>query len=107
MNARISPEMMQFIHKLVSTFDIGLEQSNVGSLGNTSGSGGGGPLSQESLAKQTQVAPKDRSAFLRLKTQFTSDFDFSSPGAKRLHNLMSKLKRWIKILELKTKSLQK
>ena len=31
----------------------------------------------------------------------------SSPGAKRLHTLMTKLKRWIKILELKTKSLQK
>ena len=34
-------------------------------------------------------------------------FSCSSPGAKRLHTLMAKLRRWIKILELKTKSLQK
>ena len=66
----------------------------------------GGALSQETLAKRAQAAAQDP-AFQRLKTQFASDFDFSSPGAKRLHNLMSKLKRWIKILELKTKSLQK
>lgn len=32
---------------------------------------------------------------------------FSSPGPKRLSVLITKLKRWIKILELKTKSLQK
>eukprot|EP00731_Ephydatia_muelleri_P009310 Em0004g1648a len=44
---------------------------------------------------------------LSLKTQFTTDFDFSNPGAKRLHNLITKLKKWIKILELKTKSLPK
>ena len=31
----------------------------------------------------------------------------SSPGPKRLSVLITKLKRWIKILELKTKSLQK
>ena len=100
-NARISPEMMQFVHKLVSTFGIGLEQSGLVSTGNV-----GGALSQETLAKRAQAAAQDP-AFQRLKTQFASDFDFSSPGAKRLHNLMSKLKRWIKILELKTKSLQK
>ena len=100
-NARISTEMMQFVHKLVSTFGIGLEQSNHGSSGSV-----GGPLSQETLAKRAQAAAQDP-AFQRLKAQFASDFDFSSPGAKRLHNLMSKLKRWIKILELKTKSLQK
>ena len=95
-NARISPEMMQFVHKLVSTFGIGLEQSGLVSTGNV-----GGALSQETLAKRAQAAAQDP-AFQRLKTQFASDFDFSSPGAKRLHNLMSKLKRWIKILELKT-----
>ena len=99
-NARISPEMMQFVHKLVSTFGISLEQSGLASTGNV-----GGALSQEMLAKRAQAAAQDP-AFQRLKAQFASDFDFSAPGAKRLHNLMSKLKRWIKILELKTKSLQ-
>ena len=31
----------------------------------------------------------------------------SSPGPKRLNNLIVKLKRWIKILEMKTKSLHR
>lgn len=35
------------------------------------------------------------------------DFDFSVPGSMKLHNLISKLKKWIKILEAKTKQLPK
>ncbi|KAL5497642.1 hypothetical protein EMCRGX_G014153 [Ephydatia muelleri] len=57
----------------------------------------------EAVSKRASQDP----AFQRLKTQFTTDFDFSNPGAKRLHNLITKLKKWIKILELKTKSLPK
>ncbi|XP_042372847.1 transformation/transcription domain-associated protein-like, partial [Plectropomus leopardus] len=34
-------------------------------------------------------------------------FDFSVPGSMKLHNLISKLKKWIKILEAKTKQLPK
>ena len=100
-NARISQEMIQFVHKLVSTFGIGLEQTG----GSNSGTGAG-PLSHEALTKRAQAAAQDP-AFQRLKAQFTSDFNFSSPNAQRVHTLMAKLKRWIKILELKTKSLQK
>lgn len=36
-----------------------------------------------------------------------TDFDFSVPGSMKLHNLISKLKKWIKILEAKTKQLPK
>lgn len=36
-----------------------------------------------------------------------ADFDFSVPGSMKLHNLISKLKKWIKILEAKTKQLPK
>jgi transformation/transcription domain-associated protein len=43
--------------------------------------------------------------FQRMKTQFSSDFDFSAPGAMKLQNLIQKLKKWIKILEAKTKTL--
>lgn len=45
--------------------------------------------------------------FQKMKGQFTSDFDFSQPGATKLHNLINKLKIWIKILENKTKQLPK
>eukprot|EP00064_Thunnus_orientalis_P003681 superscaffoldBa00000311_g3692 len=37
----------------------------------------------------------------------SQDFDFSVPGSMKLHNLISKLKKWIKILEAKTKQLPK
>ena len=42
-----------------------------------------------------------------MKSQFTSDFDFTVPGAMKLQNLIQKLKKWIKILEAKTKLLPK
>ena len=99
-NARISPEMMGFVRKLVSTFGIGLEQTT------GSNSASVGPISHEALAKRAQAVAQDP-AFQRLKAQFASDFDFTSLAAQRVHNLMAKLKKWIKILELKTKSLQK
>jgi len=38
-----------------------------------------------------------------MKTQFTTDFDFSVPGSTKLHNVIQKLKKWIKILEAKIK----
>ncbi len=96
--------MMQFVRKLVSTFGIGLEQTGGGGTNSTSSAGG--PISHEVLAKRAQAAAQDP-AFQRLKAQFSSDFDFSSTNTQRVHSLMAKLKRWIKILELKTKSLQK
>lgn len=42
-----------------------------------------------------------------MKDQFKKDFDFSQPNAMRLHNLIGKFKKWIKILEAKTKLLPK
>ncbi|XP_019851030.1 PREDICTED: transformation/transcription domain-associated protein [Amphimedon queenslandica] len=101
-SVRIKPEMFQYVQKLVSSFGITAEQSNM-----TPGAAGtGNNSSQEALTKRAQAAAQDP-AFQRLKNQFDTDFDFSSPGPKRLSVLITKLKRWIKILELKTKSLQK
>ncbi len=93
--------MMGFVKKLVSTFGIGLEQTSGSNSSSTVG-----PLSHEALAKRAQAVAQDP-AFQRLKAQFASDFDFTSLAAQKVHNLMAKLKKWIKILELKTKSLQK
>ena len=77
--AWISPEMMKFVHKLVSTFGISLEQSGLSSTGNV-----GGALTQGTLSKRAQAAAQDP-AFQRLKAQFANDFDFSSPRAESLH----------------------
>lgn len=60
----------------------------------------------ESLARRAQVTIEDP-VFQRMKSQFTADFDFTVPGAMKLHNLIHKLKKWIKILEAKTKQLPK
>lgn len=42
-----------------------------------------------------------------MKGQFTSDFDFSQPGAMKLHNLIGELTKWIIILESNTKQMSK
>lgn len=65
-----------------------------------------GSAASESLARRAQATVQDP-VFQRMKEQFTSDFDFTMPGASLLHNLISKLKKWIKILEEKTKQLPK
>ena len=112
-STRITPELQQYVQKLVNSFGVSLEQSNAG-----------GTLSQEALTKRAQIAAQDPT-FQRLKAQFSGDFElrylqlishvlvvcymyttpYSSPGPKRLNSLIAKLKRWIKILEMKTKSL--
>lgn len=75
---------------------------------NSSVSGGGQYVSaaSESLAKRAQATVQDP-VFHKMKGQFTTDFDFSLLGAMKLHNLIHKLKKWIKILEARVKLLPK
>lgn len=98
--ATITPHTLHFVKKLVSTFGIGVE--NIGSSVNSNVSSS----ASESLARRAQVTIQDP-VFQRMKGQFTADFDFNVPGAMKLHNLIYKLKKWIKILEAKTKLLPK
>lgn len=118
--ATITPHTLNFIRKLVTTFGIGLE--NVSSVSSTFSS-----AASESLARRAQLTAQDP-VFQRMKSQFTTDFDFkwvscslvpisllcelsskvtifqsSVPGSTKLHNLINKLKKWIKILEAKIK----
>ncbi|XP_072415930.1 transformation/transcription domain-associated protein isoform X1 [Chiloscyllium punctatum] len=98
-DAKITPHTLNFVKKLVSTFGVGLENvSNVSTMFSSAAS--------ESLARRAQATAQDP-VFQKLKGQFTTDFDFSVPGSMKLHNLISKLKKWIKILETKTKQLPK
>ncbi|XP_066597811.1 transformation/transcription domain-associated protein isoform X1 [Prorops nasuta] len=100
--ATITPHTLNFVKKLVSTFGIGIENiSSSQNVNNTFGS-----AASESLARRAQATVQDP-VFQEMKGQFTSDFDFSVPGARLLHNLIKKLKKWIKILEGKTKQLPK
>lgn len=98
-DAKITPHTLNFVKKLVSTFGVGLENvSNVSTMFSSAAS--------ESLARRAQATAQDP-VFQKMKGQFTTDFDFSIPGSMKLHNLISKLKKWIKILEAKTKQLPK
>ncbi|EZA54681.1 Transformation/transcription domain-associated protein [Ooceraea biroi] len=100
-DATITPHTLNFVKKLVSTFGIGIE--NISSSQNMSTFGS---AASESLARRAQATVQDP-VFQKMKGQFTSDFDFTVPGARLLHNLINKLKKWIKILEEKTKQLPK
>ena len=66
---KITPEMLQYVQRLVGSFGINVDGSSSGSSGN------GTALSQEALSKRAQAAAQDP-AFQRLKNQFASDFDF-------------------------------
>lgn len=60
----------------------------------------------ESLAKRAQTTIQDP-VFQKMKQQFSIDFDFTLPGAMKLHNMILKMKKWIKILETKIRLLPK
>lgn len=100
--ATITPHTLNFVKKLVSTFGIGIE--NISPSQNMSSSFSS--AASESLARRAQATHQDP-VFHKMKNQFASDFDFTVSGARLLHNLISKLKKWIKILEEKTKQLPK
>ncbi|XP_054724829.1 transformation/transcription domain-associated protein-like [Uloborus diversus] len=99
-DSTVTPHTLNFVKKLVSTFGIGVE--NISTTVSTAMSSS----VSESLARRAQATAQDP-VFQKMKGQFTADFDFSVPGAMKLHNLIMKLKKWVKILEGKTKLLHK
>ncbi|XP_063882780.1 transformation/transcription domain-associated protein-like isoform X6 [Scylla paramamosain] len=100
--ANITPHTLSFVKKLVSTFGIGIE--NISS--SVSGGGQYASAASESLARRAQATVQDP-VFHKMKGQFTTDFDFIQLGAMKLHSLIHKLKKWIKILEARVKLLPK
>ncbi|XKL66766.1 hypothetical protein PGB90_010186 [Kerria lacca] len=100
-DAIISVSTHNFLKKLVSTFGIGLEMYT-----NTLSTVLFGNAGSESLARRTQITISDP-VFQTMKQKFTDDFDFSVPGSMKLHNFISKLRKWIKLLENKITGLPK
>ncbi|XP_028033958.1 transcription-associated protein 1 isoform X2 [Bombyx mandarina] len=101
-DATVTPHTLNFIKKVVSTFGIGIGIKSVTSTV----SGSFSSAASESLARRAQATVQDP-VFQKMKTQFTADFDFSQPNAMKLQNLIQKLRKWVKILEAKTKVLPK
>ncbi|KAF5284945.1 hypothetical protein FQA39_LY16900 [Lamprigera yunnana] len=96
--ANITPHILNFVKKLVSTFGIGVE--NISSSTNVTFNS----AASESLARRAEATYQDP-VFKEMKLEFAKDFDFSRSGAMRLHTLILKLKKWIKILENRSKML--
>ncbi|XP_029342180.1 transformation/transcription domain-associated protein [Acyrthosiphon pisum] len=108
-DAQITPHTLNFIKKLVSTFGIGIEllASNMAANSAAISTKGSFPGSgSESLAKRAQTTIQDP-VFQKMKQQFSIDFDFTLPAAMKLHHMISKMKKWIKILETKIRLLPK
>ncbi|KOB75140.1 Transformation/transcription domain-associated protein [Operophtera brumata] len=96
-DATVTPHTLNFIKKVVSTFGIGIGIKSFTSSAFSS-------AASESLARRAHVTVQDP-IFQKMKTQFTSDFDFTQPNAMKLQNLIQKLRKWVKILDAKTKIL--
>ncbi|KAI1279601.1 Transformation/transcription domain-associated protein [Halotydeus destructor] len=98
--AAVTPHTLNFVKKLVSTFGLGIENVSSVSSNYTQNA------ASESIARRAQLTSQDP-VFQKMKSQFTADFDFSSPQTVKLQLLIGKLKKWIKILENKTRLLPK
>merc|ERR1711971_422814 len=99
--ATITPHTLNFVKKLVATFGIGIEN-----FSNSGSSYTGSSAANESLVRRAQASQQDP-VFQKMKSEFSSSFDFTVPGAMKLQNLIQKLKKWIRILEAKTRTLPK
>lgn len=87
---------------MISVFYVILISENISSSVSATFSS----AASESLARRAQAIVQDP-VFQKMKGQFTTDFDFTQPGAMRLQNLIVKLNKWVRILEAKTKLLPK
>jgi transformation/transcription domain-associated protein len=58
----------------------------------------------ESLARRAEATYQDP-VFKEMKHDFTKDFDFTQNNSMKLHTLIFKLKKWIKILDNRSKML--
>ncbi|XP_057664226.1 transcription-associated protein 1 [Diorhabda carinulata] len=96
--AKIPPHIQNFVKKLMSTFGIGVE--NISSSVNVSFNS----AASESLARRAEATYQDP-VFKAMKLDFTKDFDFTQSNSMRLHTLIFKLKKWIKILDDRSKML--
>ena len=88
-------KVANFIKKLVSTFGVGLEAHH--SVSNSFNA-----TASEYLSRRAFATTEDP-VFHKMKQQFATDFDFSLPGSQKLHRVISKLRKWTKILEAKIK----
>lgn len=100
----IHPEyIFMNIHNSLSellTNNMAANSAAISTKGSFPGSG------SESLAKRAQTTIQDP-VFQKMKQQFSIDFDFTLPEAMKLHIMISKMKKWIQILETKIRLLPK
>ncbi|KAF7269505.1 transcription-associated protein Nipped-A isoform X2 [Rhynchophorus ferrugineus] len=95
--AKITPHILNFVKKVMSTFGIGVENISSSVNATTFNS-----AASESLARRAKITYQDP-VFKEMKAEFKKDFDFSQANSMRLHTLIFKLKKWVKILDNRSK----
>ncbi|CAG9853589.1 unnamed protein product [Phyllotreta striolata] len=94
--AEITPHILNFVKKLTSTFGTSPESATTDSCKYTS-------TNAENLTRRIEDKPGQDSVFLATKEEFTKEF--SQSNSMKLQSLISKLKKWIKILDSRSKML--
>ncbi|XP_076255473.1 transcription-associated protein 1-like [Rhynchophorus ferrugineus] len=87
------PYILNYIKKVVSTFGIGVQN-----ISNAVNATVFNSTASESLAKRAEANNNDP-LFKELKNKFKLDFDFSQSESVKLHTIIFKLKKWVRILE--------
>lgn len=96
----VSPQTLNFVRKLVTTFGVGLSNN----LSNSNRCGYYN-ATVDNLAQRMQSITQDP-LFQRTREQFRTDFEESLTPNMKLITLISKLKNWINILAQKKKLMQ-
>ncbi|KAB7505950.1 Transformation/transcription domain-associated protein [Armadillidium nasatum] len=100
----ITPHTQSFVEKLVASFGMDFENG----AAQLSAAGYVCARAETTTGRRGQQQTSiHHPAFQKLKSQFRQDFDFAQPASLKLHNLIHKLKKWIRILEIKIKGLPK
>lgn len=104
----VSPQALAFLRKIFSSFDA--ESNSSDSSFHKDGQQSSKPHSFRTafgqMAQRAQATSQDP-MFLKLKSQFNADFDFINSDSRKLHNIVVKLKKWIKVFEAKVKVMPK
>lgn len=102
METAITAQLQNFVKKLVSMFGHGSPLGVPPAMAAGGGTVGTSTIEALLLRRSASNQLTDPS-FQQMKIQFSIDFDSTAPGAIKLHNLIQRLRKWIKILEGKCK----
>ncbi|KAG9509570.1 Transformation/transcription domain-associated protein, partial [Fragariocoptes setiger] len=109
----VTAPTLSFVKKLGTTFGVGIAANSGNTTSTTTNSNSANTAASvystaasEVLAERVQATSQDPE-FQRTKLRFRADFDEASLPNMKLLTLIAKLKKWIRILEHKNKTMPK